>query len=426
MTLAFVATVTLLTSLACGGLVAYARHTADRQAVSALDAAANGLRREVASNEGAGDLNEMMEDVPALRDEKIAVAMIDTNGRIIRHTPGSSPPQAPDAQTGWRTQRVRAGDVTIVVGLPWKRTEESLAALAISLTLLGACVVAAGGACAWALVGRTISPIAALSRQAQTAGADTLQVRLTAPSNDAEISDLVVTLNGLLGRLCDTAAAQGRFYAAASHELRTPLQALSGHLEVAMSRPDRTREEYRQTLAEALTQTARLTALVKELLLLNQIETAQRPPPSECVALDDLLLSVCRPLETAIAGRRLVIADDVDAAGECRVPPLHLEILLRNLVENAVKYATAGSTISVHARQNSSRCRIEITNATEPLDPAVQARLGEAFYRPDASRMAATGGNGLGLAICRAVCAANGWSLEIEPDGALFRVTAVL
>ena len=91
------------------------------------------------------------------------------------------------------------------------------------------------------MVGRTLSPIDRLSRQAAAASVESLDVRLAAPSRDAEVVRLVATLNGLLQRLSDAAESRGRFYAAASHELRNPLQALLGHVEVTLDK-ERDRE----------------------------------------------------------------------------------------------------------------------------------------------------------------------------------------
>ena len=82
-----------------------------------------------------------------------------------------------------------------------QETEAALRRQAIALLFLGLVVVLAAAVGAWLLVGRTLSPIARLSRQAQAATADRLDVRLNAPSGDAEVTGLVATLNDLLARI---------------------------------------------------------------------------------------------------------------------------------------------------------------------------------------------------------------------------------
>jgi signal transduction histidine kinase len=93
--------------------------------------------------------------------------------------------------------------------------------------------------------------------------------------------------------------------------------------------------------------------------------------------------------------------------------------MVRNLVENAVRYASEGGSVAVTLARRGGRLTLEVYNECGPLSVANPERLFEAFYRPDAARNARTGGNGLGLAICRAVAAANCWrvSLRRERDG---------
>ncbi|HLJ54937.1 MAG TPA: ATP-binding protein, partial [Chthonomonadaceae bacterium] len=104
-------------------------------------------------------------------------------------------------------------------------------------------------------------------------------------------------------------------------------------------------------------------------------------------------------------------------------PPLHVEMLTRNLLENAVKYATRGGIVSVSLAQQDGQCRLEVFN-TFPSEPRLDPEaLFEPFFRPDASRNLETGGNGLGLAICRAVTVANHWKLDWRQEADGIRAT---
>lgn len=99
------------------------------------------------------------------------------------------------------------------------------------------------------------------------------------------------------------------------------------------------------------------------------------------------------------------------------VPLAHAEMLVGNLLDNAVKYAAPGSAVDLELSECSHGFRLAVTNATaEPVqwDPG---RIFEPFYRPDRSRNSRTGGNGLGLAICHAIAVANGWKLSVEDAG---------
>ena len=306
---------------------------------------------------------------------------------------------------------IRFGPSTIVLGLPWEETRTALdreAAVLLSLSLFASVVAAAG---AWLLVGRTLSPIRLLSRQARSASTDHLQFQLRAPSQDAEIIELVATLNALLARLSEAAAAKGRFYTAASHELRTPLQALSGHLELGLDNT-KTIGEYRAVIEEAHQQSRRLTSLVRALLLLNQLESAPSPPLKEPANLTEICERTLSCFSPLIEQRGLRVHTQLLPDAVIQAPPTHAEMLIRNLVENAVKYASPGSVVRVELAISSMSLKLVIYNACVVRPGLNPEQLFEPFTRPDASRNSHTGGNGLGLAICRAITVANGWQLS--------------
>ena len=339
----------------CLGFMGYARYTAARQVERVLNTTAETFRHDLSnvSQQDTGEQNHAssLDAVPvALSDfidehredliaNQIAVFLVDAHGQIVQRSQNHIPPWPATQDDEWKIRTVSAGSSTMVFGYNWGKTEDELRERAFTLLILSLCVVVAASMGAWVLVGRTLSPIGRLAQQATASSADTLLLQLTAPSQDAEIVELVTTLNGLLVRLSKTAAGKGRFYAAASHELRTPLQALSGHLEVALSR-QRSADEYQSTIEEAHTQTKRLTVLVRDLLVLNQLDTAMTPPVRETVSIAEIcerVLDHCQPLITLHA---LHLQTALEHDGEILAPPAHAEMLIRNLVENAVKYAT--------------------------------------------------------------------------------------
>jgi signal transduction histidine kinase len=406
--------------LICGSLIWFSRRSAEVDADDFLNTTAHKVRRDLQAGEAEGDASELPEEENDLRSENMAMMIVAPDGRIVTASQRHGPTW-PRLGDNWRVVGVPLDANTLVVGIPWAQTEKSLHRQALVLVCLGVMVVVLAAAGAWLLVGRTLSPIGSLSRQAQAASADSLCLRLLAPSEDAEMVGLVATLNGLLSRLSETAEARGRFYAAASHELRTPLQALSGHLEVGLSR-ERSLEEYREVVTEAYGQTRRLTSLVRDLLLLNQLDAVSVLPAPEPVDLADLcarVLQNCRPL---IEQRGLQIRSEFGTEGETLLPPAHAEMLVRNLVENAVKYASPGGEVDVALTICGAKERLVIFNTCPALTPDVTDHLFEPFFRPDASRNSQTGGNGLGLAICKAISVANGWTLALIPDAQGFRI----
>lgn len=423
MTLVFALSIAFLMGCACGGLLWYARHSAVRNADMLLNTVANEELEERITAETRHTLPEWRTEArEELKARNVALLIVDARGRVVEQTQKAVPVWPRVRGDGWRVVVRHYRGRTLVFGLPWQATENALRSQAEMLDGLYLFVVAVASGGAWLLVGRTLSPIGALARQAQAASTANLRVHLALPSHDAEIVELVTTLNGLLARLAETAAAKGRFHAAASHELRTPLQALSGHLELALQRP-RTEEEYRAVIREAHQQTQRLISLVRSLLLLSQLD-ANALSPKEPVLLADVCERALCHFASLRAARHLHLEQEWATDGVIYAAPMHADILVRNLIENAVKYATEGGCVRVRLTASCGEVCLEIGN-TCPALPAWNAeRLFEPFYRPDASRNSQAGGAGLGLAICKAIADAYGWSLSLhqEAGGIVSRV----
>jgi signal transduction histidine kinase len=422
--------------LLCLGLLAYTRHMDARQVDNVLNATERTLRHDITPPRKADEqehaagpfadpaalgavIENHREDLVA---NHVAALLLTAQGHVLQQSQSHIPPWPLPRNGDWKTRTIAVGSSTLVLGYDWGNIADELRERAITLLALSLCVVAAAAFGAWILVGRTLSPIGRLAQQATTSSAETLHLQLTAPSPDAEIVELVTTLNGLLARLGETAAAKGRFYAAASHELRTPLQALSGHLEVALSRP-RPADAYRTTLEEAHTQTRRLTVLVRDLLLLNQLDTATTPPECETVCIAEICDRALRHCQPLIEQHGLRLQTALEQDGEMPAPPAHAEMLLRNLIENAVKFASPGGDVRVALSETPSAITVMIFNSCAPMENWHAEALFEPFFRLDASRNAKTGGNGLGLAICKAIVLSNRWQIALDHDDHGVRAT---
>lgn len=408
--------VAFLMALACGGLITYARYTAEQNAKTILNTAAAKLGHELLQDrEGESSSHFLDEEREDLQPHDLALFLVSDDGHVRWSSGRNALKYAPTDGKDWRTTRLRADEGWLVIALPWTKTDASLRSLMESLSLLGLFVVVLATVGAWMLVGRTLSPIGRLSRQANAATVESLQVRLEEPSQDAEIVGLVGTLNGLLSRLSETASAKGRFYSAASHELRTPLQALSGHLELALTR-DRTQEEYRAAVEEAYRQTQRLTKLTRNLLMLYQLDSSASTLPDEpgdLAAICTDALSQFRPLADE---RGLQVRIDMPESAPFSAPATHAEVLVRNLVENAVRYATEGGEVKLNLIALTDRLELGVFNECVLSPDWEPNKLFEPFIRLDPSRSTATGGTGLGLTICKSIADANGWKLTIGKE----------
>lgn len=403
MTLLFALFVALLMLLGGAAVQRREERRAEKRTSEILSVARQRAQAELgdAEEKQRGLLQAILSD----KDEIAAgglVLMVVEDGKVIwqsrRHAP-----RWPDAGTDWRAQ-------TLVIAREWQPIAEELRETALSLWELGALVVVSTALGAWFLVGRTLSPLDRLAAQAQNAGIESLQVRLETPSSDAEMRHLTATLNDLLARLEREARARGRFYAAASHELRTPLQVLLGEIDVAKSRP-RTVAQHESVLIQLQSHSERLASLVQDLLQLNALEMGQNPAPREPINLKFWVERAIEQQSAALAARGLRLHSALEDV-TLEAPPQHVEVLLRNLLENAVKYAAPipAPPLEIQVR-GGALC---FWNAAQTAPEAKMSEWFEPFFRPDASRNSQTGGNGLGLAICSAICRANSWEISLQ------------
>ncbi len=416
--LSFAALIALFSAL----LLWSARISAQRNADTLLLNAANNLRSEYEEAQKGGFALNWSNEMEEIGQANLALLVVDEQGVALHKTPGRVPPLPAAASYEWRVKTVSLADGMAIIGFHWEKTEQALVRQAFQLTALSLLMLFVTTLGAWSLVGRTLSPIYRLSVQAESASADNLNIRLNSPSQDAEITHLVETLNALMGRLSGAISARERFYAAASHELRTPLQTLNGSLELALMRP-REAEEYRKALENAYTQSERLTALVQALLLLNQLET-RSVQKKESVSLNETCERWLAELSGLAMSRQLNVTTEFPESVTIEAIPTHADILVRNLIENSLKYATAGSDIRLTLCVERNVAILTLFNECVSLRDWSEERLFEPFYRPDSSRNSDTGGNGLGLAICKAIATANGWTVHLkqESNGVLAEV----
>ena len=255
-------------------------------------------------------------------------------------------------------------------------------------------------------VRQALAPVKRLAQDVHRREAGDLHP-IAAEGVPVELRPLATAMNGLFRRVDDALARERRFTADAAHELRTPLTVLRLQWDVLQgARDDAERAEAARRLGAGL---ERMDRLVAQLLALSRVEAAVAAPPAPPIDWTKLVARVVDD-ELPLADRRQVelACEWVDEAGA--VLPLHAEedlmaALLRNLVDNAVRYAPGGSTVVLRLAAE----RVEVDNDGAPLPVAVLDRLGERFYRPEGQ---AESGSGLGVSIVRRIAALYGLRLS--------------
>lgn len=215
-----------------------------------------------------------------------------------------------------------------------------------------------------------------------------------------EFERLVLALQQLMENSLQSYRTQKEFTENASHELQTPLALLRSRLDLLLQQPGLTRQQA-ETVEELYALTGRLARLNRNLLLLARLDNKQYTQ-SERVDVAALLADLLPGLES-LAGELHIRRDfrcrELIVQGNQAL----LEVLVQNLIVNAVRHNRPGGEVTVCMETES--LTVTNTSAGEALDPT---RLFNRFYRPAGQQ----GGNGLGLSIAKAVCDYHGWSLD--------------
>lgn len=267
-------------------------------------------------------------------------------------------------------------------------------------------------AMAWA-VRASLAPLRRLTGDLERREAADLQPLAEAPT-PVELRPMVDAINGLLQRIRAAFERERRFTADAAHELRTPLAVLRAQWDVV--RRARGEAERREAEAQLSAGIDRLDRLVMQMLALSRVEAREAAAPSreaidwrplvEQVASDCLPLAARRRVELAVEG--LPEADAAVPTFPLRGDPALLAVMLRNLLDNALRYATPSTTVQLRFGADG----LEVENAGVRLAPDQLARLGERFSRPDGQE---EGGSGLGLSIASRVARRHALDLSWQP-----------
>ncbi|MCJ7439000.1 MAG: ATP-binding protein [Acidimicrobiia bacterium] len=310
-----------------------------------------------------------------------------------------------------------SGRQVVVVATSLEATDEAVARVRDALVIGGASAVLLAAIGGWFLSSAALRPVERMRRQAADISEHDAASRLQVPGTRDEIAALATTMNDLLARLHDALSRQRAFVADAGHELRTPLAVLRTELELG-ERPQRTEAELRDALHHAAGSVDRLARLTEDLLLLARTDEVVEPR-FEPVRMPALVGASAATMRDAAARADVSIIvegpEQLDAVGIGSL----LQRAVDNLLENALRYSPAGSTITVRVRTAGPDAVIEVLDKGPGFPPEFLPHAFERFRRADDARARTDGGSGLGLAIVLAVAEAHGGTATAgnRPEG---------
>jgi signal transduction histidine kinase len=271
--------------------------------------------------------------------------------------------------------------------------DEIVEALGESLVWPLAAALPALALAIWLGVGAGLRPLGELRRELARRGPGDL-ARLDAERTPVEIEPLVAELNRLFGRIDEALERERRLTADAAHELRTPLAVLSTQAQVARrATGDAARNEALEAIVAGSERAARL---IEQMLTLARLESGQGAGAVQRADLRALARAALAEAAPFALGKGIDIALEDGVPVEVSGFSGLVEILLRNLVDNAVRYTPPGGKVRVEVGGEARTARLVVSDNGPGVPAPELGRLGERFHR-----LAAAGesGSGLGLSI---------------------------
>ncbi|HEY5602693.1 MAG TPA: ATP-binding protein [Gammaproteobacteria bacterium] len=261
----------------------------------------------------------------------------------------------------------------------------------------------------WIGIGRGLRPIQKVAEEVTRRDPDYLESMKVGPV-PSEVMPLISSLNRLFERLKSALEAERRFTDDAAHELRTPLAALKTQAQVCLRATDDA--ERQLALRQVIHSVDRASHLVDQMLTLARLDPAVTSLVREKINLHDLAADVVAQLAPVAIQKNIDIAITGSEEAVVFVEPVSVSILIRNLVDNAIRYTPAGGevilTIEPHSGQ---QILLWVVDSGPGIEPALQHRVFDRFYR--AAGNAATG-CGLGLSIVKRVADLNGLRVALK------------
>ncbi len=398
--------------------------------IRGVDGKARQGAQEVAA---LADAHQLPDPVPVAAGT-LTVQVLDAHGHIVDASPGAdrlvpllpTVQAAADARTGKAVLldgrpygipylvrvvavRTRGGEL-VIAGVPFGQVNDSVLAVTRALFVGTPVLLLLLAGVTWLVVGSTLRPISALRRGAQVVTATGRPRELPVPDARDEVHDLAVTLNDMLARLDAAQQRQRSLVSDTAHELRSPIASIRAQLEVALDHPEQ--QDWHETAGDVLADILRLARLAEDLLVLAKLDEggtrapAGRPVDLTVLAAEEAERSAsARVPVTASTAGPCVITGDVDG----------LRRLLRNLIDNALRYAKSGVDVTV--QREGGDAVLTVSDDGPGIPAKDRERAFDRFVRLDDARSRdedETSGAGLGLAIVRATALAHGGSARLD------------
>jgi two-component system sensor histidine kinase QseC len=328
--------------------------------------------------------------------------------------PDDEPPEQPPLPTA-------KAYVTLVVASGSASLDAFLASLHRMLALFILGLLLGSAALVRIVTAYALRPLDDLSRRLRTIDAGSLGEAVVIGDVPAELVPTIEHLNGLLARLAESFRRERTFSANVAHELRTPLAELRTVTDVALRWPDDAASLV-GALGEARGSGLQMEKIVVNLLALARYDGRRQILHRSEVPLREAVESCWKTVAAEAEGKRLTATLEIPPGLGLATDREKLDLILANLLANAVAYGSPGGRITCAATAAEGRFRLSVANSTaEELTPEELPRIFDRFWRRDAARSDGRHA-GLGLSLVAALCELLGFSKEARLRDGVFEI----
>ncbi|MBO4523760.1 HAMP domain-containing sensor histidine kinase [Ruminococcus sp.] len=416
----------------------YFYNSAKQYIVSKLNAVTSvlSMHSQDSSSNFSAEMRNMLETFD--EKDKIELMAINSKGRVVLTSSGFSPDvydpmpdydEALEKSEGDHVYKLRGGEKILAVSVPISSmsSEYSAVRMVTSLTEIDETIknyaLAASVVCVVIIfiiiatglyfAGSIVRPIQQISGIARKFAMGDFSTRIDNDSDD-EIGDLCTAINNMADELSATEAMKNEFISSVSHELRTPLTAIKGWAETLMIDGGGSPDTMKKGVGVIVNETERLSQMVEELLDFSRMQnghfTLQNANMDVLAELGDAVLIYS---DKARREDKEIIYSEPEMLPFVFGDKNRIRQVFINVIDNAIKYSSAGDTVTIIAYENSGNVIISVADTGCGIKKSDLAKVKTKFYKANHTRR----GSGIGLAVADEIISMHGGTMDITSEG---------